>query len=178
MRNKLIKLLFIVLGLNVYDCYADDYTISRSNDSTNIETFIQELVAKNQLDSLNVIQIKNEQLAGIKIYKLTFKRIVFISSVIILVIIGLVLIGLRQKRIRECKKQLIKSLSIRELLVAELIQLDKQNKQIADELCISLSTVKTHINNIYKKLKIKDRHELKNINFSQEKRGLRKKSTP
>jgi DNA-binding CsgD family transcriptional regulator len=36
----------------------------------------------------------------------------------------------------------------------------KSNKEIASELFISHNTVKTHINNIYKKLAISNREEL------------------
>lgn len=39
----------------------------------------------------------------------------------------------------------------------------KSNNEIAEQHFISLSTVKTHINNIYKKLNISSREELKNI---------------
>ncbi len=45
--------------------------------------------------------------------------------------------------------------------VLNLLLDEKSNKEIADSLCISLSTVKTHINNIYKKLNIQSREEAK-----------------
>jgi DNA-binding CsgD family transcriptional regulator len=51
-------------------------------------------------------------------------------------------------------------LSKRELEVMNLLCLQKTNQQIADELCIELSTLKTHINRIYKKLKVKNRQQL------------------
>jgi len=41
-----------------------------------------------------------------------------------------------------------------------LILQGKSNKEIANELFISLSTVKTHITNIYNKLKVSSRQEL------------------
>ena len=41
--------------------------------------------------------------------------------------------------------------------------LDKTNKEIASELFISLSTVKTHINNLNKKLNVTSRKELKRL---------------
>lgn len=50
-------------------------------------------------------------------------------------------------------------LSEREREVLLKIGEGKLNKQIADELFISLSTVKTHINNIYRILKISNRRE-------------------
>lgn len=53
------------------------------------------------------------------------------------------------------------SLSKQEQRVMELILEDKTNKEIADALFVSVSTVKTHINNLYKKLNISSREELK-----------------
>lgn len=44
--------------------------------------------------------------------------------------------------------------------VVQLIESGKSNKEIAVELSISPSTVKTHINNIFKKLDINSREEL------------------
>lgn len=51
-------------------------------------------------------------------------------------------------------------LSRRETEVLELLCQRKTNSQIADELCIELSTLKTHINRIYKKLEVKNRSQL------------------
>lgn len=50
-------------------------------------------------------------------------------------------------------------LSEREIEVLELICKGLSNKEIAEKLFISLSTVKTHINNIYKILDVKNRRE-------------------
>lgn len=50
-------------------------------------------------------------------------------------------------------------LSVREVEVLELITKVLSNKEIAEKLFISLSTVKTHINNIYKILEVKNRRE-------------------
>jgi len=50
-------------------------------------------------------------------------------------------------------------LSSRETQVLDLINSGFNNKEIADKLFISLSTVKTHINNIYKILEVKSRRE-------------------
>jgi len=51
-------------------------------------------------------------------------------------------------------------LTNQEAKVASLIKEFKTNKEIAIELSISQSTVKSHINNIYKKLEVKSRQEL------------------
>ncbi len=51
-------------------------------------------------------------------------------------------------------------LSKQEKIVKDLIISGKSNKEIATELFVSLSTVKTHISNIYSKLNISNRQEL------------------
>ena len=52
-------------------------------------------------------------------------------------------------------------LSEREKEVFELILIGKKNQEIANELFVDISTVKTHINNIYKKTGVKNRKELR-----------------
>jgi DNA-binding CsgD family transcriptional regulator len=56
---------------------------------------------------------------------------------------------------------LIEGLTERQREVYDLIILGKTNKEIMIELFIEQSTLKSHINQIYKKLKIKNRRELK-----------------
>ena len=56
------------------------------------------------------------------------------------------------KKIRELSKQ--------EYKIKEFIIDGKSNKEIAEELFISLNTVKTHITNIYHKLNVSNRKEL------------------
>lgn len=52
------------------------------------------------------------------------------------------------------------ALSRQEQNIQKLIVEGKTNKEIANELYISISTVKTHITNIYQKLKVANRQEL------------------
>jgi DNA-binding CsgD family transcriptional regulator len=54
-------------------------------------------------------------------------------------------------------------LSLRQKAVFDLILKGKSNKEITAELNIELSTLKTHINQIYKILGIKSRSETKNF---------------
>ena len=51
-------------------------------------------------------------------------------------------------------------LTPKEKEVAKLILSKKKNKEIACELYVELSTIKTHINSIYKKLEVSSRKEL------------------
>ncbi|WP_167616195.1 helix-turn-helix domain-containing protein [Maribellus sediminis] len=67
------------------------------------------------------------------------------------------------------KRRIAKSLNpIHELTVQErniytMLQKGSSNKEISDELNISLSTVKSHVNSIFSKLKVKSRREILNI---------------
>ena len=51
-------------------------------------------------------------------------------------------------------------LTVQERRVFSFLQQGLSNKEISDELGVSLSTVKTHVNNIYSKLKISSRKEV------------------
>ena len=59
------------------------------------------------------------------------------------------------------KTEKIDLLTNRQQQVFELILQNKTNKQISEELFIELSTLKTHINKIYKTLNIKSRKEVR-----------------
>uniref|UniRef100_UPI00404B775B response regulator transcription factor n=1 Tax=Flavobacterium sp. TaxID=239 RepID=UPI00404B775B len=56
---------------------------------------------------------------------------------------------------------LLTGLTARQKEVYDLIIAGKTNKEIISELFIEQSTLKTHVNQIYKKLYIKNRNELK-----------------
>ena len=87
----------------------------------------------------------------------------YTSSKIIIVLLGLVVVGLifMIYRLKYRKNQdLIADLSKQEKNIQGLIIAGLSNKEIANELFISLSTVKTHITNIYSKLQVSNRQEL------------------
>ncbi|NRA93505.1 MAG: helix-turn-helix transcriptional regulator [Psychroserpens sp.] len=60
---------------------------------------------------------------------------------------------------RQVRDQLTKQ----EQNVLELLLENNSNKDIAEALFVSVSTVKTHVNNVYKKLNINSREELKSL---------------
>jgi len=62
----------------------------------------------------------------------------------------------KQESIWESEK-----LTRREKEVAALIEKNLSNREIAEELCISEATVKKHVSNIFEKLEIESRKELK-----------------
>ncbi len=64
---------------------------------------------------------------------------------------------------KHSKNILKSSLSKQEQVVLDHLLQDKTNKDIAESLFLSVSTVKTHTNNIYKKLNVKSRDEAKSL---------------
>lgn len=66
----------------------------------------------------------------------------------------------KMKRKHE-QKTITDQLTKQEQNVLELMLKEYSNKEIAEALFISVSTVKTHINNIYKKLNVNSREEIK-----------------
>ena len=101
------------------------------------------------------------------------KKWLFISlSIIVTILIVWVIFYYLKKKKDGATNRLTKQ----ELNIASLINSGKTNLEVADELCISMSTVKTHINNIYRKLNISSRKELK-TSFEKS-RGLDPKIHP
>ncbi|MBA3473537.1 MAG: response regulator transcription factor, partial [Rubrobacter sp.] len=64
---------------------------------------------------------------------------------------------MREVRTPASPESLTESLTERETEVLELLARGKANKQIARELFVAMSTVKTHVNNLYRKLGISSR---------------------
>ena len=68
-----------------------------------------------------------------------------------------------RKKGNKKKKAYLDVLTGQEKNIMSKIAEGKSNKEIAAELFISLSTVKTHINNLYKKLNVSSREDLKSL---------------
>lgn len=64
---------------------------------------------------------------------------------------------------QESKANKLNYLSLREEEIFELILEGKSNKQLANELNVSINTIKFHIKNIYEKLQVKNRKEVMNL---------------
>ncbi|GET33860.1 hypothetical protein PbJCM13498_27230 [Prolixibacter bellariivorans] len=65
--------------------------------------------------------------------------------------------------VRNGKRRRIRSLSVQERRIFELLQQGATNQEISDECNIELSTVKSHVSNIFSKLNIKSRKEAMNL---------------
>jgi DNA-binding CsgD family transcriptional regulator len=79
------------------------------------------------------------------------------------VLINIVLFLKLYKKKKHLKTDLRSSLTKQEQNILQLLLEDKSNKDIADALFVSLSTVKTHVNNVYRKLNVQTRDEVKNL---------------
>ncbi len=84
-----------------------------------------------------------------------------ILGISILINIGLFVKMYKKKRY--LKSDLKSSLTKQEQNILSLLLEDKSNKDIAETLFVSLSTVKTHVNNVYKKLNVQTRDEAKKL---------------
>ncbi len=77
--------------------------------------------------------------------------------------LGIVLMYLFEKRRMVKSQNPIQALTVQERNIFTHLQKGKTNKEISDELNISLSTVKSHVNSIFSKLKVKSRKEILNL---------------
>jgi DNA-binding CsgD family transcriptional regulator len=80
---------------------------------------------------------------------------------LISIIINILLFSKIYSNKKVIKTKLKSSLTKQEQNILNLLLEDKSNKDIADALFVSLSTVKTHVNNVYKKLNVQTRDEAK-----------------
>ncbi|PCJ98680.1 MAG: helix-turn-helix transcriptional regulator [Flavobacteriaceae bacterium] len=78
-------------------------------------------------------------------------------------ILNFYLISKQKASHRKQKDNAFKKLTQQEQKIVSQILENKTNKEIASEMFISLSTVKTHINNLYKKLDVGSREDIKHV---------------
>ncbi len=64
---------------------------------------------------------------------------------------------LKQKKERSESEAIIEELTPRELEILKLVSTGATNIMIADQICLSENTVKTHLSNLYRKLDINNR---------------------
>jgi DNA-binding CsgD family transcriptional regulator len=87
------------------------------------------------------------------------------GAVIVALITGIILTNRyhRQKTTESPDHDLLETLTAKELRVLELIATGKSNKEIASLNYTEISTVKTHINNIFSKLGVRNRKAAANL---------------
>lgn len=91
-------------------------------------------------------------------------QIDYINSLLLVPFILLIFsfgIFIEQNNQKESSKKIDTfKLTSKEKEVTLMILEEKKNQEIANEMFVELSTIKTHINNIYKKVGVKNRKEL------------------
>ena len=86
-----------------------------------------------------------------------------ISIIAIISIMTNVILFQKVRKDNHNKLDLLSSLTKQEQNILELLLEEKSNKDIAEALYVSVSTVKTHVNNLYKKLNVQSRGEVKEL---------------
>ena len=66
-----------------------------------------------------------------------------------------------KQNVKNADNEALEKLTEQEQNIVQQILENKTNKEIASSMFISVSTVKTHINNIYRKLQVASRDEIK-----------------
>lgn len=120
--------------------------------------FILALVIATCLVIFGVISLSGE----LKIYTISYFNTVFLVPIVLIaMLLGMILVQRTSSSNRQSQnKHFQYKLSKREYEVLQLIRDQKSNQEIADHLFVEKSTVKTHINNIYKKLGVTQRGDL------------------
>ena len=104
--------------------------------------------------------LADQELARLKNPQASRVNYLFYIILIISIMLNLLLFRRWIKNKKRRKKALAR-LTPQEQKIVDHILLDMSNKEIADALFVSVSTIKTHINNLYKKLEVSDRDAIK-----------------
>ena len=87
---------------------------------------------------------------------------VILTILTVSILINIILFS-KLNKTKNQKISLRSSLTKQEQNILNLLLEDKSNKDIAEALFVSLSTVKSHVNNVYRKLNVNTREEVKNL---------------
>ncbi|WP_024770725.1 response regulator transcription factor [Aquimarina macrocephali] len=172
-----LVIIFAVQKLNIEKEYSNDsdfykellFKLKKSNE----ETFAYVEAFSKKIDVIGYKVNKNE--SKVDKYNFSLLKDIAIILLCLFVIILIVYIFSLKKKITSISSthiqsekyeftdynQLIKSLTRREKEILELIIQEYQNKEIAIQLHLEVSTIKSHLSKIYTKLNVKNRNELK-----------------
>lgn len=93
---------------------------------------------------------------------------ILIFALCLSLLLNLYLLHQKKQSRKRVKKVILEKLTDQEQKIVDEILKEKTNKEIASALFISLSTVKTHINNLYKKLNVSSRDDIKALFENQD----------
>lgn len=154
LSNKPLLNMYSVYYANLdYTEYPDIYK-ELSKNLKNTEYKESYHTSLNQFISLNSHEEKSKKISYL------YVLLICISIICGALIVYLIILKQKNKPSHKNLNNQTSALTSKESQIYNLILQHKTNKEIASELFISSSTVKTHINNIYRKLGIKSRKEL------------------
>ncbi len=147
---------------NLYSYYLKDLRVN---------SYYDDLLRRlgEQYPNTTYFNLYNRELASdrfsIKVLKKDNSNLWFLSILFLLFISIIINIMqfLHSKKKRLDNKLKNRKLTSQEKKILDLILSDKTNKEIATIMYVSISTVKTHINNLYKKLDVTSRDEVKSL---------------
>lgn len=156
-KDSLQILLVKLIGIKKLD----DQNLLEKDAKANPEYYISFLkeLKSSELDPSTYAYLENKlNFITQEIVNQKYQVSLWINGIAFFVIVLLLLITIKSWKKLKTAKAI--PLSKQEKAVKNLIISGKSNKEIANELFISLSTVKTHITNIYSKLNISSRQDL------------------
>ena len=133
--------------VSLYALYKSDF---KSNYFVNQE-FYHNFIKKWEKDNSNYFQIFKKQFS----VEEKSRKVIYFSLGLFFLILALYFLYVKIKKNRFSRRA--QDLSVQERKVFKLIQQGKSNKEISEECNVELSTVKTHVSNIYSKLNINSR---------------------
>ena len=160
LKDSLQILLVKLIGIK----QLDDKRLLEKDIVENQDYYVSLLdeLKKSDLDPIEYAHLENKiALLNLKDIEQKYQYSLLWNFLAMLVIVGLLgyLFYLR-KKVNTPSNLPIAQLSKQEKVIKELILEGKTNKEIASHLYISISTVKTHITNLYKKLGVSNRNDI------------------
>ncbi len=148
--------------------FSRDYYINDLNKSiyySRLLNLLEEQYSESAYPIYFKAELLKDQYPLLKSENKNYQFIIYLLSSLLLfsILLNILIIRKNRSRLKINKRSPIDyktALSPQEQKVIELIHEKLSNKEIAEKLFISLSTVKTHINNIYSKLSISSRKEI------------------
>lgn len=155
-----------LVELYSFNIYTNEQSFSRALylDELKLSKYYDGLFKRLQLNYPNSYYTKQYE-TDIKRDRLIFEKetlnpIIIVLGIILFISLSFNFIFINRNIKKKSRIDYKRVLSPQEQNVFELMQQNHSNKEIANALFISVSTVKTHINNIYSKLSISSRKEI------------------
>lgn len=145
---------------NLYGLYVGDLSID-----TYFSSFQQVEEQINQTKYRHTFHASLEDYIGVKIYKKVQQENLWLKVIISLLVVLLAALSFyvfkKAPKSINIQANPLEKLTRKESEIIQLLAGDLNNQEIADKLFVSKATVKSHINNIYRKIGVNSRSEVK-----------------